>query len=142
MISTSVMGVSSRRMEHESYWIASALVGVILFLFLAMQDHFSPSIRRPAANARMWLALLPPAVAVLLPLVMLSGMLKENGNLRFLELICVLALLIQLCLTRSRRPSRPPDDEARQLGASARRWQLKGDQDSGPEGRSSSTLTP
>jgi hypothetical protein len=87
-------------MEHESYWIASALVGVILFIVLAMQDHFSSSIRRPAANARMWLALLPPAVAVLLPLVMLSGMLKENGNLRFLEFICVLALLIQLCLTR------------------------------------------
>jgi uncharacterized membrane protein YhaH (DUF805 family) len=100
VISTSVVGVSSRRMEHESYWIASALVGVILLIILTMQDHVSSSIRRPVGNARRWLALLPPAVTVLLPLVMLSGMLKENGNLRFLELICVLALLIQLCLTR------------------------------------------
>jgi hypothetical protein len=87
-------------MEHESYWIATSLVAVILFIVLSVRDHFLASVRSAAGTAKKWAAILPPLVAVLLPLVMLSGMLKENGNLRLLEIVCIVSQLIQVSLTR------------------------------------------
>jgi hypothetical protein len=92
-------GVSSPSMEHESYWIVTSLVAVILFIVLAVRDHFFANVRSTSGTAKMWAAILPPLVAVLLPLVMLSGMLKENGNLRLLEIVCIVSQLIQVSLT-------------------------------------------
>ncbi|MEA2580065.1 MAG: hypothetical protein QOE83_957 [Actinomycetota bacterium] len=89
-------------MEHESYWIATSVVAVTLFIVLSVRDHFLflASAGSAAGTAKKWAAILPPLVAVLLPLVMLSGMLKENGNLRLLEIVCIVSQLIQVSLTR------------------------------------------
>jgi hypothetical protein len=87
-------------MEHESYWIATSLVAVILFIVLSVRDPFFASVRSAAGTVKKWAAILPPLVAVLLPLVMLSGMIEENGRLRFVEIVCIVSQLIQVSLTR------------------------------------------